>query len=151
MNQKSVEGCLKNLIKLEHPEQIIESEEVYRDLFFIKFIIKKAIFKEWELFKQYDCKSIFEKLFAYFYKIKDKLNFEKSKIHSKTTVDKAELNDRKLSVLYYLLVIQNELVFRSIELNIYFREISLVKSLVMFLNKDFLRNSAKIKKSFYCL
>lgn len=146
LNQKTLDECLVFLSTQKDPTKLIDNQEAYFYLFQVKSLVKLPTFKQYDLFSKYDCLNLFQKILNSFYEKKSKLNWSKSSIHIRGTVPNADLNDRRVSIFYYLLMIINDLVFRSIEMNVYFGTISLVKTLVEFLSEDFYTKITENKK-----
>lgn len=132
INQKPLNECLENLIKLDEPSVISQNLTAYHDFYFIKEIFKKPIFKDYYLFMKYDMCSLFERLLVFYYEKRDELNFENVRLDKDSIKREPYAGDLQLSILYFLLLTLNELIFRSVEMNIYFGNIKLVKALAAF-------------------
>ena len=55
------------------------------------------------------------------------------------------LQQRKFSLFYNLLVVINEVIFRSVEANVYLSTVGMIKAIVAFLSEDFVRKCARKK------
>lgn len=141
VSQKNFEQILLFFNELNHPALLIENDEVYHDFFALKSFIDLPTFAEYELFKKHKCDELFEKLLLYFYEIKDELNFETFNYskHDKTKKS-LSLNDKRIKILYYLLYIQNKLIFFSVEMNLYLGKMSVIKILSTFLSEKLFSN-----------
>lgn len=136
LNQKDMTACLESLTRAYDAAQIIDDEICFRDILFIKFIVKKPIFKEYDLFIKHDCLNMLELVMGYLSNLIDELNFtDEEDIITEKTYEPHSLNSRRVSIIYNLLIIINDLIFRSMELNVYFFNYNLIKTFVCFLSQ----------------
>ena len=150
IGQKTVEDSLESFKKLSEPSAIYDDSEVYNSFFSIKYIIKNQSFKDFSIFVKHECGELFENLLRHFYTNLNEIDLDSCKVEiavnkNELSDDRDQLNQRRFSIFYNLLVIINEAVFRSIEVNLYLGSIEIVRLLVGFLNESFVRKCAKKK------
>jgi hypothetical protein len=143
VTQKNLEKILLVFNELDF-SSLVENDQVYHDFFAIKTYIDLPTFAEYELFKKYSCGELFEKLLSYYHQIKNELDFGSFNYskHDKTRKSTC-LNDKRIRILYYVLYILNKLIFYSIEMNIYFGKMTMIKILVKFLSEKIFTNESK--------
>lgn len=66
IRQKSFTECLEELSRINDAKKILDDETCYRNLFFIKFVVNKPMFNEYDQLIKHDCLKMFENvLLAY--------------------------------------------------------------------------------------
>jgi hypothetical protein len=169
---KTIEDSLESFRTLNEPAAIYDDIQVYTQFFTIKYLIKNPAFKEFNLFVKHNSADLFESMLAYFGKKLDSINFETCHIESnrmkgnnnnnnnnntdddlikdEETTDNtiARLDQRRFSIFYNLLVIINEIVFRSIEANLHLsKHFGMVRALAAFLRAEFVLKCSHSNKS----
>ena len=141
INQKSLDEFLIYLNEFEDAKTVFNNETIYKDFIFIRYYVKNPIFKKYDEFSRRNCDLIFEKMLNHFYEISDEVDFDTVELEIPIQrINKPEgLNQRRFTIFYNLLTIINEIIFRSIELNVYLGKIEIVKALSAFLNEDFIK------------
>ena len=145
INQRNLDEFLAYLNELDDPAKIFDDFSVYKDIVNMKYYIKNPIFKKYEEFVTHNSVVLFEKMFKHFYEISKDMDFESLLIEVGSQTDKNNLNQRRFTIFYNLLIILNEVIFRSIEINIYFGKLGLVKAIASYLNEDFIKKIANKK------
>jgi hypothetical protein len=168
---KTIEDSLESFRTLNEPAAIYDDLQVYTQFFTIKYLIKNPAFKEFNLFVKHNSADLFESMLAYFSKKLDSINFETchieaNRMKSNTTNNNnadddlikdeettdhhsiARLEQRRFSIFYNLLVIVNEIVFRSIEVNLHLsKHFGMVRALAAFLRAEFVLKCSHSNKS----
>jgi hypothetical protein len=141
INQKTPVQCLEYFSRLSTIE-FIESKQAYIDFFLLKKLLKKPIFDNFQIFIDFNCMEIFSKLLLTFFKIKADLDYQNYKESIDDANEKADLNERKISIFDCLLFVINKLSFKSINLGLYLNKKTLIKILYDFaLDEEFIKNS----------
>ena len=144
IRQKSLIECLEELNRVNDPQSILDEEFCYHDVAFIKFIVKKPLFNEYDQLIKHDCLKIFRNVLLFFLDVG--LDYKKAKICMEKPIESPPLNDRRLTTCYNILTIINELIFKSIEFNLYFCDMSVYDVLSRFISDDFQNGMCLNKK-----
>ena len=138
IHQRGLVEFIEYLKELEDPMRILDDEHVYADVFFVKFMVKNVIFKDHRVFVEHECVQLFEKIIKQCHQTLAKVSLDSLRIELEKPVHKQEnVEQRHFTILYYLLVIINEVIFRSIEVNIAFGKIEMVKTIASFLTEAY--------------
>ena len=151
---KTIEDSLESFRTLSEPRIIYDDIQVYNQFFTIKYLIKNPAFKEFNLFIKHNSAELFESMLTYFNKKLEAIDFDACQVESNTrkkdddliVEDQSRLDQRRFSIFYNLLVIINEIVFRSIEANLHLSKcFGMVRALTNFLRDDFVKKCANKK------
>jgi hypothetical protein len=153
--QKTIEDSLESFRTLSEPSVIYDDAQVYTQFFTIKYLIKNPAFKEFSLFIKHNSAELFESMLTYFNKKLQSIDFDFCVVESNNSKksdedvivnDSIRLNQRRFSIFYNLLVIINEIVFRSIETNLHLSKcFGMVRALAAFLHEDFVKKCSNKK------
>jgi hypothetical protein len=134
------------------PSRIVENEKVYNDLFFLRYKIKskRAFENEENLLLTSSSTSFLLMLIDFLNHVNKKLmhevNFDLFEIEIvKPRQTPSNLKQRIYSIFFNILVILNELMFRSEQARVYFTRTSLIKCLSQFLTENYVRKLRRSK------
>jgi hypothetical protein len=133
LTKKTLPECLHHLRAIQDAPHIIESNECYIDLLIVFQVVSKRAFNKYELFMKYQSDRVFSEVLSTIYNIFDKLEFQDTQIEYTYPRDGVEWNERVISILHYVLLIINKLVFKSIKLSVYYANYDLIQTLLLFL------------------
>lgn len=141
VNHLSLVEFLTFLTNLNDTVRIGESEKVYNDLFFLRYKIKSHEFNEENLFIT---SKFLDLLVGFLVYVNEELNesidFDLIQIEiQKPRKTPANLKQRLYSVFFNIVVILNEIMFRSNKALSYFTEIRMIESLARFLTESYIK------------
>jgi hypothetical protein len=136
INRKTLVESLVYLKTFKDASRIIDNKYAYNDLLFISKIVNKPLFNQHKLFIDFGTEKLFSSILSKLYDVRGELDFKKDKIEYYYPNNKAGLNERRISIFYYVLFIINWLTFNSVQLNLYLNKLSMIKVLVLFLRDD---------------
>jgi hypothetical protein len=125
LDLNDADRIINNFLKFNNQiGALVDDEQSYEDFFnlyrFSIYNMKNFNSNELKLFSIYKCESLFAQIIKHISSICMQLDFCTQKINYIELTSKASLNERRISILSYLLVIVNRLVFKLIEFNIKF-------------------------------
>lgn len=136
LKRRTLTECLDYFNRLNNPSLIIGDYRNYADFLYIYKLVKRITFDSFREFKKHDCKILFTKMLAYLFSIREELDFQQAVVSYDLPNEHADLNEKRISVLSYVLHIINSLIQKSIEINMYFSKKSLVKALLDYLTDE---------------
>jgi hypothetical protein len=136
INRKTLVESLVYLKTFKDASRIIDNKYAYNDLLFISKIVNKPLFNQHKLFIDFGTEKLFSSILSKLYDVRGELDFKKDKIEYYYPNNKAGLNERRISIFYYVLFIINWLTFNSVQLNLYLNKLTMIKVLVLFLRDD---------------
>ena len=140
LRHKTLVQFIEFLLELNEPAKITRDETVYNDLFFIKYQVKSPSFDEQSLFLTMDCVDLFARLLSYLHDSLNTVEFDylSTETHKPHSLP-IDVTQREYSILYNVLVIINEIVYRSEEARAYFGQMRVVKCLAAFLTPNYVK------------
>jgi hypothetical protein len=141
VNHLNLVEFLTYLTNLNDTARIGESEKVYNDLFFLRYKIKSHEFNEENLFIT---SKFLDLLVGFLDYVNEELNesidFDLIQIEiQKPRQTPSNLKQRLYSVFFNIVVILNEIMFRSNKALSYFTEIRMIESLARFLTESYIK------------
>lgn len=115
---KSLTECLEELNRTDDARTILDHEVCYHDVFAVKFLVAKPIFAQHDVLIKHDCLRIVMKILERF--LAAPVDLDAAEIVTTKSVDTPSLNDRRVITCYNVLSIVNELVYKSLEMSLYF-------------------------------
>lgn len=139
IHQASLTECLEALTRADDSARaLLDSHTCYHDFFFVKFLVGKSIFNEFALLIKHDSLRIFVKVLERFLESTTSEQVNTAQIFTiRSPADMPTcLASRRVTTCYNVLSIINELVFKSIELSLYFASIDLFQALARFISVE---------------
>lgn len=139
IRQSSLTECLEALTRADDSARVLlDSHACYHDFFFVKFLVGKPVFNDYALLIKHDSLRMFVKVLERFVESATSEQVNTAQIFTiRSPADTPTcLASRRVSTCYNVLSIVNELVFKSIELSLYFASIDLFQALARFISAE---------------
>lgn len=138
---KTLEKCLQNINSHLKASDIIINKLVYYDLFYVQNLLYNIYnldldlnLVNYSLFNK--CIGKFKLIFKQFYKIRNELDFKNEDINFEQPNESAEVNEIKISIFYYMLLIMDFGLTGSIQFNFNMGKRELIGLFLSFLDDD---------------
>lgn len=134
---------------IEKSKNIIDDELAYQCLFYIGKTVKNT---KVEIFPKRNSEKIFSHILLELYKVQNKLDFKSFTIDIASPNLNANKNDRRISMLSFLVYIINKVAPKSVNFCINFPKHDGLKAFLLFLsNESFIKNTLDVKMNDFSL